>query len=67
MECNIDDGLCTLCKTGFWGKECNLLCPGQCRCCNAISGKCVPDKCSAMTMMTVTPYAAKGKNSHAAV
>jgi hypothetical protein len=60
MECNIDDGHCTLCNDGFWGENCSLLCHGECRCCDAIFGNCVPDKCSGIT---VTPNAAIGEIS----
>jgi hypothetical protein len=49
MECHVNDGHCTLCKDGFWGKNCNLLCHDQCHCCDAIFGNCVPKKCSGFT------------------
>jgi hypothetical protein len=52
MECNVNDGHCKLCKDGLWGKNCNLLCREQCRCCDAFFGNCVPDKCSGMTVVT---------------
>ncbi|XP_060598160.1 cell death abnormality protein 1-like, partial [Ruditapes philippinarum] len=45
IECHIDDGHCTLCKNGFWGRNCDLQCPDQCRCCDAVSGICMQDKC----------------------